>query len=159
VLDLLIHGHHLDLVYVGPISAPESRLVTITQPSSSVWTGDHAPKNASAAALPPSSASMPPSLPEQVVVHPLVLLSVVDHYNRVAKDTKKRVVGVVLGEVYKGKVDATNCFAGDWELCNVAHWSPHRAKAVSTHGALACGSHSPSSITQRSPSPLCCSAL
>jgi hypothetical protein len=32
-----------------------------------------------------------------VVVHPLVLLSVVDHYNRVAKDTKKRAVGVLLG--------------------------------------------------------------
>lgn len=50
--------------------------------------------------------------PEQVVVHPLVLLSVVDHYNRVAKDTKKRVVGVVLGESYKGRIDATNSFAG-----------------------------------------------
>ena len=47
-----------------------------------------------------------------VVVHPLVLLSVVDHYNRVAKDTKKRVVGVLLGETYKGRVDITNCFAG-----------------------------------------------
>lgn len=53
-----------------------------------------------------------PALPSEVVVHPLVLLSVVDHYNRVAKDTKKRVVGVLLGEVYKGRVDATNCFAG-----------------------------------------------
>lgn len=53
-----------------------------------------------------------PALPTEVVVHPLVLLSVVDHYNRVAKDTKKRVVGVLLGEVYKGRVDATNCFAG-----------------------------------------------
>lgn len=49
---------------------------------------------------------------EQVVVHPLVLLSVVDHYNRVAKDTKKRVVGVILGESYKGRIDATNSFAG-----------------------------------------------
>ena len=47
-----------------------------------------------------------------VVVHPLVLLSVVDHYNRVAKDTKKRVVGILLGETYKGRVDITNCFAG-----------------------------------------------
>ena len=28
-----------------------------------------------------------------VIVHPIVLLSVVDHYNRVAKDTNKRVVG------------------------------------------------------------------
>lgn len=50
--------------------------------------------------------------PEQVVVHPLVLLSVVDHFNRVAKDTNKRVVGVLLGESYKGRVDATNSFAG-----------------------------------------------
>jgi hypothetical protein len=50
--------------------------------------------------------------PEQVVVHPLVLLSVVDHYNRTAKDTKKRCVGVILGESYKGRIDATNSFAG-----------------------------------------------
>lgn len=56
-----------------------------------------------------------PALPSEVVVHPLVLLSVVDHYNRVAKDTKKRVVGVLLGEVYKGRVDATNCFAVPFE--------------------------------------------
>ncbi|KAL3159809.1 26S proteasome non-ATPase regulatory subunit 7 A [Trebouxia sp. C0009 RCD-2024] len=50
-----------------------------------------------------------------VVVHPLVLLSVVDHYNRVAKDTKKRVVGILLGETYKGRVDITNCFAVPFE--------------------------------------------
>jgi hypothetical protein len=49
---------------------------------------------------------------DKVVVHPLVLLSVVDHYNRVAKDSKKRVVGVILGESYKGRIDATNSFAG-----------------------------------------------
>lgn len=53
--------------------------------------------------------------PEKVVLHPLVLLSVVDHYNRVAKDTKKRVVGVLLGEVYKGTVDVTNSFALPFE--------------------------------------------
>ena len=46
------------------------------------------------------------------MVHPLVLLSVVDHYNRVAKDTKKRVVGVLLGENSKGRVEITNSFAG-----------------------------------------------
>lgn len=46
------------------------------------------------------------------VVHPLVLLSVVDHYNRVAKDTKKRVVGILLGTVSKGVVDITNSYAG-----------------------------------------------
>jgi len=36
--------------------------------------------------------------PNNVIIHPLVLLSVVDHYNRVAKNTKKRVVGVLLGQ-------------------------------------------------------------
>jgi 26S proteasome regulatory subunit N8 len=55
---------------------------------------------------------MAPTLPETVAVHPLVLLSVTDHFTRVAKDTKKRVVGVILGESRKGRVDATNSFAG-----------------------------------------------
>jgi len=49
--------------------------------------------------------------PTSVVVHPLVLLSTVDHYNRVAKDTRKRVVGVLLGELSKGVLDVTNSFA------------------------------------------------
>lgn len=52
--------------------------------------------------------------PELAVVHPLVLLSVVDHYNRVAKDTKKRVVGVLLGENSKGRIEITNSFAGTY---------------------------------------------
>jgi len=56
---------------------------------------------------------MPPAPPEKVVLHPLVLLSVVDHYNRVAKDSRKRVVGVLLGEVHKGQVDVSNSFAGE----------------------------------------------
>jgi len=52
------------------------------------------------------------SVPKMVVVHPTVLLSVVDHYNRIAKDTKKRVVGVLLGEYGdKGVLDVTNCYA------------------------------------------------
>jgi len=51
----------------------------------------------------------------KVVVHPLVLLSTVDHYNRIAKDTNKRVVGVLLGEVTKGEVDITNSFAIPFE--------------------------------------------
>ena len=49
---------------------------------------------------------------ESVVVHPIVLLSVVDHYNRVAKDiANRRVVGVLLGTISKGVVDITNCYA------------------------------------------------
>lgn len=51
-------------------------------------------------------------IPETVVVHPLVLLSIVDNYNRVAKDTRKRVLGVLLGETFKGRVDITNSYAG-----------------------------------------------
>lgn len=61
------------------------------------------------ASLPSSSA------PISVAVHPLVLLSVVDHYNRVAKHTKKRAVGVVLGERRKGRIEATNSFALPFE--------------------------------------------
>lgn len=49
---------------------------------------------------------------EKAIIHPLVLLSAVDHYNRVAKDTKKRVVGILLGSFFKGTVDVTNSFAG-----------------------------------------------
>lgn len=54
--------------------------------------------------------------PKLVVVHPTVLLSVVDHYNRIAKDTKKRVVGILLGEYGdKGVLDVTNCYAVPFE--------------------------------------------
>ena len=56
------------------------------------------------------------STPKLVVVDPTVLLSVVDHYNRIAKDTKKRVVGVLLGEYGdKGTLDVTNCYAVPFE--------------------------------------------
>ena len=50
-----------------------------------------------------------------VTVHPLVLLSAADHYHRVARGTRKRVVGVLLGQVIKGKVEATNSFAVPFE--------------------------------------------
>ncbi|CAG9323099.1 unnamed protein product [Blepharisma stoltei] len=53
---------------------------------------------------------------EEVVVHPLVLLSVVDHFNRVAKEmSNKRVAGVLLGEVWKGRLDVSNSFAVPFE--------------------------------------------
>ena len=55
---------------------------------------------------------------EEVIVHPLVLLSVVDHYHRVAKETKKRVVGVLLGETYRGRLDVNNSFAVPFEEDN-----------------------------------------
>lgn len=60
----------------------------------------------------------------EVIVHPLVLLSAADHYNRVAKDTKKRVVGVLLGSRHRNEVDITNSFAVPFEedLRNPSVW-------------------------------------
>ena len=51
------------------------------------------------------------SFPENVIIHPLVLLSTVDHFNRAARG-KGRVVGVLLGETRTGQVHVTNSFAG-----------------------------------------------
>jgi len=50
---------------------------------------------------------------EKVVVHPLVLLSVVDHFNRMKKiGNQKRVVGLLLGSWSgKGELDIANSFA------------------------------------------------
>jgi len=51
---------------------------------------------------------------QNVVVHPLVLLSVVDHFTRMSKiGNQKRVVGVLLGGLRsKGVLDVSNSFAG-----------------------------------------------
>lgn len=55
-------------------------------------------------------------LDKTVTVSPLVLLSVVDHYNRVAKDSKKRVVGVCLGDnTSPDTIKVTNSFAIPFE--------------------------------------------
>lgn len=52
-----------------------------------------------------------------MVIHPLVLLSVVDHYNRIVEKNKnRRVVGVLLGEKKpEGVIDVTNCYAIPFE--------------------------------------------
>src|SRR5690349_19885481 len=52
------------------------------------------------------------TVPERIVVHPVVLLSAVDHYNRVASNTKRRVVGVLLGQWQGKTVNISNSFAG-----------------------------------------------
>ena len=52
---------------------------------------------------------------DQVTMHPLVLLSAADHYHRVARGTRKRVVGILLGMVSKDIVDCTNSFAVPFE--------------------------------------------
>ena len=48
-----------------------------------------------------------------VSIAPLILLSACDHYGRSAKDTRKRVVGVLLGQVTPTSVRVTNSFAGE----------------------------------------------
>lgn len=55
----------------------------------------------------------------KVIVHPLVLLSVVDHFNRMGKiGNQKRVVGVLLGcWRQKGVLDVSNSFAGKYSYC------------------------------------------
>jgi len=55
------------------------------------------------------------SIPSKVVVHPLVLLSIVDHYKRVAQGTKRRVVGCLIGVYEKGLVHVTNSYAVPFE--------------------------------------------
>lgn len=51
-------------------------------------------------------------LPTSVIVHPLVLLSAVDHFTRLGTRSTQRVVGVLLGSVSDGVVDVMNSYAG-----------------------------------------------
>ena len=53
-----------------------------------------------------------------VVIHPTVLLSVVDHFNRIAMGSKnnKRVIGTLMGEYGdNGMLEVTNCYAVPFE--------------------------------------------
>lgn len=56
----------------------------------------------------------------KVIIHPLVLLSVVDHYTRMSKiGNQKRVIGVLLGcWKQKGVLDVSNSFAGKEIYCS-----------------------------------------
>ena len=81
---------------------------TTTSSNSNISTMESNPKTAT-----PTTSTMADIV--DLTVHPLVLLSVADHYHRVARGTRKRVVGVLLGTVFGGKVDATNSFAVPFE--------------------------------------------
>lgn len=52
---------------------------------------------------------------ERVAVHPIVLLSIADHHNRVVDSGKQRVIGILLGDKYKGQVNVLQCFAVPFE--------------------------------------------
>lgn len=63
-------------------------------------------------AMPATTAETLSLVTKTVTVAPLVLLSVADHYGRTAKGTRKRVVGVLLGENTGQTVRVSNSFAG-----------------------------------------------
>jgi 26S proteasome regulatory subunit N8 len=72
-----------------------------------------------------SSSARLSAIPTAVDVHPLVLLSVVDHFNRInaKSNASKRVVGLLLGNVLKAddgesRLDITTCFAVPFDESN-----------------------------------------
>ena len=64
--------------------------------------------------MPATTAETLSLVNRSVSVAPLVLLSVVDHYNRTGsnRSSKKRVVGVLLGQNDGKNVRVSNSFAG-----------------------------------------------
>ncbi|RAL04999.1 proteasome regulatory particle lid subunit RPN8 [Aspergillus ibericus CBS 121593] len=65
--------------------------------------------------MPATTADTLSLVQRTVTVAPLVLLSVADHYGRSAKGTRKRVVGVLLGENSGQNVRVSNSFAVPFE--------------------------------------------
>jgi len=66
---------------------------------------------------PEAPAAAPQVFPlTEVIVHPLVLLNATDHFTRTtAGDLNKRVVGILLGEEFRGKLDILNSYAVPFE--------------------------------------------
>ena len=62
--------------------------------------------------MPATTAETLSLVTRNVSVAPLVLLSAADHYGRSAKGTRKRVVGVLLGQNDGKNVRVSNSFAG-----------------------------------------------
>lgn len=62
--------------------------------------------------MPATTAETLSLVTRNVSVAPLVLLSVADHFGRQAKGTKKRVVGVLLGQNDGKNARVSNSFAG-----------------------------------------------
>lgn len=76
-------------------------------------------------AMPATTAETLSLVTRNVSVAPLVLLSAADHYGRTAKGTKKRVVGVLLGQNDGKNVRVSNSFAGKLPMPPPLP-SPHR---------------------------------
>lgn len=72
--------------------------------------------------MPATTAETLSLVTRTVSIAPLVLLSVADHYGRTAKGTRKRVVGVLLGQNDGKNVRVSNSFAGVYKPCLLV-WS------------------------------------
>lgn len=69
--------------------------------------------------MPATTAETLSLVTRNVTVAPLVLLSAVDHYNRTTSTkTKRRVVGVLLGQNDGKDVRVSNSFAGTLPWCH-----------------------------------------
>jgi 26S proteasome regulatory subunit N8 len=64
--------------------------------------------------MPSTTAATLDLVNRTVSVAPLVLLSVADHYGRSAQNTKKRVVGVLLGQNDAKGIRVSNSFGGQY---------------------------------------------
>lgn len=62
--------------------------------------------------MPATTAETLSLVTRNVSVAPLVLLSAADHYDRSSKGTRRRVVGVLLGQNDGKNVRVSNSFAG-----------------------------------------------
>jgi 26S proteasome regulatory subunit N8 len=62
--------------------------------------------------MPATTAETLSLVSRQVTVAPLVLLSAADHFGRVNKGSRKRVVGVLLGQNEGNNIRVSNSFAG-----------------------------------------------
>jgi len=69
--------------------------------------------------MPATTAETLSLVTRNVSVAPLVLLSAADHYGRSAKGTRKRVVGVLLGQNDGKNVRVSNSFAGMFPPMNL----------------------------------------
>lgn len=65
-----------------------------------------------------------------VSIAPLILLSACDHYGRSAKGTRKRVVGVLLGQITPSSVRVSNSFAGESEKLHIGSPTADFARTV-----------------------------
>jgi hypothetical protein len=73
-------------------------------------------------AMPATTAETLSLVTRNVSVAPLVLLSAADHYGRSAKGTRKRVVGVLLGQNDGKNVRVSNSFAGMRSPITLLFW-------------------------------------